>query len=572
MIIIWIPLATLFINTLPQPVLPIPPGSCYVLKSLGENHWVELFPPSGANPKGLSICTRRDSGKVLWMAEVYSPGAAISLDGRAFAVWDGPVAKGFPSSPNPSVIAVYYLGRQVFRKTVEEIFTSFGKENAKTSKRTDGATDWLFRPGEFQLDGETLRLTFIGGHTLEINGRTGQESFTLLDSSWQAKEYLEAGRTDPGLAHSNRMVLAAAARAFWSGNFLPGEKNRSFLFCPPILVRSYGLLSGLAGGGTRNELNGLLGLPEAKNPVPAGDLISDWESDLKLSGWKSETGFWLDNSVKADQEALDYLEESGVILNRFPAGKASEIKADISRWLEKRFKGSSKFSIPDMPPELIFLLCTAAQFEANWERKFENDQYPLVFRLSDKESCKIPAVRGDQMVRMLTGDDGLVAASITFKEEKSDFLILQSGPKDFDLAIPGKILSDPDRLVRLIAEIDMQKPVERDVFIPRLSMKTTLDFAALGPHMGKLQIFNPGKADFSGLIQSVIKGPVQFSSRQSVSFDLGKYGVSAQAFQSEAVSSLGVNPVFKVDRPFVFLVRDRITGVFLFVGRVSDPR
>jgi serpin B len=30
--------------------------------------------------------------------------------------------------------------------------------------------------------------------------------------------------------------------------------------------------------------------------------------------------------------------------------------------------------------------------------------------------------------------------------------------------------------------------------------------------------------------------------------------------------------VFRADHPFIFLIRDRISGSLLFIGRMADPR
>jgi serpin B len=32
------------------------------------------------------------------------------------------------------------------------------------------------------------------------------------------------------------------------------------------------------------------------------------------------------------------------------------------------------------------------------------------------------------------------------------------------------------------------------------------------------------------------------------------------------------NPVFRADRPFVYLLRDTASGLVLFMGRLTDPR
>ena len=76
-------------------------------------------------------------------------------------------------------------------------------------------------------------------------------------------------------------------------------------------------------------------------------------------------------------------------------------------------------------------------------------------------------------------------------------------------------------------------------------------------------------ADFSGI-----------TGRRDLKIDdvIHKAFISVDEAGTEAAAATGVSivlssiqPVLRVDRPFIFLIRDAPTGTILFLGRVVDP-
>ena len=51
--------------------------------------------------------------------------------------------------------------------------------------------------------------------------------------------------------------------------------------------------------------------------------------------------------------------------------------------------------------------------------------------------------------------------------------------------------------------------------------------------------------------------------------------VDEEGTEAAAVTSVGMTdsapPMFQVDRPFVFMIREKLSGTILFMGKVMDP-
>ncbi|MCW8141203.1 MAG: hypothetical protein KIT58_20065 [Planctomycetota bacterium] len=126
-----------------------------------------------------------------------------------------------------------------------------------------------------------------------------------------------------------------------------------------------------------------------------------------------------------------------------------------------------------------------------------------------------------------------------------------------------------DHLARITARL--RAPLQQvNVYLPRVAVSTRADLRDALQRANLRRLFAAG-ADLSGLGEGELRvGALIHDAR----VDLNEAGVGGAAGVASPVAmQVQDEPAaFLVDRPFLFIVRDRVTGAALFIGRVVDPR
>jgi serpin B len=108
-----------------------------------------------------------------------------------------------------------------------------------------------------------------------------------------------------------------------------------------------------------------------------------------------------------------------------------------------------------------------------------------------------------------------------------------------------------------------------DLSLPKVKLawerKLIPDLRALGMNLP----FNAGFANFTGMTSA--RDDLYISLvKQKTFVDINEEGTEAAAVTVTGISvtSAPVIPVVRVDRPFIFAIRERLTGTILFIGKV----
>ena len=88
--------------------------------------------------------------------------------------------------------------------------------------------------------------------------------------------------------------------------------------------------------------------------------------------------------------------------------------------------------------------------------------------------------------------------------------------------------------------------------------------------MGMKLPFNPELADLSGIAD--VTGLYISKVIHKTFVQVDEEGTEAAAVTSVDVMATGESPiqVFTVDRPFLFVIREKSTGVILFIGEIGE--
>ncbi len=257
------------------------------------------------------------------------------------------------------------------------------------------------------------------------------------------------------------------------------------------------------------------------------------------------------------------------------AGDPNGSRSEINRWVEQRTEGKIEDLIP---PDLIdgltrMVLVNAVYFKAGWLYPFDESLTATApFHRLDGGTTDVEMMRATEYFGYGAGDGYQVVDLPYVGGELSMTVLLpdQGRFREFEERLDGSFVG---QALAQVAESYVALEMPRFEFDSAFQLGETLKA------MGMSAAFDPGAADFSGMDGlscaagddgCLYIGDVVHKAFVSVD-EAGTEAAAATAVMMQTESAKPRLLAVRVDRPFIFLVRDRPTGTVLFVGRVTEP-
>jgi serine protease inhibitor len=360
-------------------------------------------------------------------------------------------------------------------------------------------------------------------------------------------------------------------------NRLTKDEPNSLFFSPFSIEAALAMTAAGARGETLAEMKKTLHLPEDPHPE-FGKLIAHLNMDgrdiLRPYELRVANAIWAQKDYPWRNEFIDLTRKhygSGLVEVNFAETEAARKR--INDWVEKETREKIKELIPTgvLSAMTKMVLANAIYFKGNWQYQFDKKKtVDSPFTRADLSKVNVPLMHQ-------TGQFAYGQFNMFVNRDGEGVQVLELPYSGRELSMLVFLPDNPEGANRLAqwlgnGNFDQTKLRMQEVKVALPRFKAESKFLLNKPlfDLGMKKAFGP--ADFTGMSPDG-KNLLISHVLHKAFVDVNEEGTEAAAATAVVVAraSAANEPVFRADRPFVYLIRDNKSGVALFMGRYSGP-
>lgn len=351
-------------------------------------------------------------------------------------------------------------------------------------------------------------------------------------------------------------------------------EHPNLIFSPHSLSSMLAMLYAGARGETETEMAEVLRFEPGDILHPAMNRLDleltasvdrvDSESRLDL---RVVNDVWLERSFSVVSEYLDVMGThygAGVRAVDF-IGNADGARETINGWIASRTEDRVEdlFPAEAINQDTRLVLTNALYFKARWHHEFDRSRTKDgTFTNADGGAVTVPFMRGTFPLRSSSTAE-LTAVELPYVGEELALLLIMPSAARREAFEAGLNAAQLESLIPSMAE---HKVI---LELPRFELQLPLQLDSTLKGLGLRKVYGDGsKADLTGIHES---GDLQLATVVHEAFIVvDEEGTEAAAASGGSTFVVSLPPRLRFDRPFVFFLRHRSTGVVLFMGRVAQ--
>jgi serine protease inhibitor len=356
------------------------------------------------------------------------------------------------------------------------------------------------------------------------------------------------------------------------GQIITEEKEENIFISPLSVSMALGMTYNGADGETQKAMQRTLEL----QGLSLKEVSESYKSLIELlSQLDPKVQFQIANSIWYRQGLAfekEFIELNKTYFDALVTGlnfDNSDAAATINGWVDENTNGKIKQIVkPPINPDMVMFLINAIYFKGLWTYQFDKEKTTdEKFFLPDGSSrtCKMMIQEGEFDY---------------FEDSDFQVISLPYGDGDFSMIVfLPRMERNVDSLIAQLNEDNWEKWIgsfsekEGTIQLPRFTLEYELKLNDALKTLGMAIAFDPFQADFTKLYQGPQNAYISEVKHKSF-VEVNEEGTEAAAVTSVGIAVTSVDPeIFwmRVDRPFVFAIRENHSQTILFIGKIIEP-
>lgn len=350
--------------------------------------------------------------------------------------------------------------------------------------------------------------------------------------------------------------------------------GENYFFSPYSLCEALSILDNAAGGETKRQIEDLFCISD----------LMEWNMQMGLYRTEKQSqeaaltcanSLWIDRQYELSKDIYEkYLPtvEEYYLVQTYQADfkeNPNQTKEQINGWISENTDGMIENFKEQVDPATVMSLINAVYFYGEWSHPFTaEDTYPQTFYGSQEESTVNMMHQGGIWLPYYE-KEGLCGVSLPYGEGRIAMNIIMSQQTS---AIEGFWqMRDEERNAFLTSLMDTDCVWVERLQIPKFQIDYTVyELIDLLEEMGLVNAFDPEKAEFPGIGDVYIN-----DASHKAKLEVDELGSRAAAITeldvAEAAEEVEIESIeFIADRPFLFTIQDKKTGMILFMGQINN--
>ncbi|MBU6367767.1 MAG: serpin family protein [Gemmatimonadetes bacterium] len=347
------------------------------------------------------------------------------------------------------------------------------------------------------------------------------------------------------------------------------QPGKNVLLSPLSVSMLLGLTANGAAGETESQLQQVLGWgSRSRAEVNAAyqslrALLPALDSTVTV---RIANGVWVRQPLVADTGF------AGAAQRHFaapvlPGTTPAAMFAAVNDWGRQQTDGLVPQVLDQPPPDdLMMLLANAVLFAGRWRDAFDPAKTATgAFTLGTGTAVQVPLMTRSGRFQA-AARSGTTAIELPYGNSAYSLLVVLPEGRTVDALVAGLDTTQVAALVQALGPVPETAPLT----LPRFTVRANVELRPVLEGLGMPRAFSD-RAEFPRLFTPAQGARLQFV-KHAVTLEVTERGTRAAAVTAGGIGPTSMPMAYRVDRPFVFFIRERFANTILFAGVVRDPR